>query len=44
MWEKNEVLWKFTVTREKFKEEKMFEGNEEALRVVLHKDSKCYQQ
>ena len=29
---------------EKFKEEKMFEGNEEALRVVLHKDSKCYQQ
>ena len=26
--------------REKFKEEKMFEGNEEALGVVLHKDSK----
>ncbi|XP_033051348.1 mitochondrial import inner membrane translocase subunit TIM44 isoform X1 [Trachypithecus francoisi] len=29
---------------EKFKEEKVFEPNEEALGVVLHKDSKWYQQ
>uniref|UniRef100_A0A673VNK7 Translocase of inner mitochondrial membrane 44 n=1 Tax=Suricata suricatta TaxID=37032 RepID=A0A673VNK7_SURSU len=29
---------------EKFKEEKVFEANEEALGVVLHKDSKWYQQ
>ena len=29
---------------EKFKEEKMLEGNEEVLGVVLHKDSKWYQQ
>lgn len=29
---------------EKFKEEKMFEGNEEVLGVMLHKDSKWYQQ